>query len=110
MTKEELKQREDALEAKKKQLDAQETMLRSVVESNNYTVDLELSRLSRIGDKQRARAFNIGMIAHSLYEISIRHTDGTNYWVPLGFEEMEILIEQLDIILRLNNYQRKKGG
>lgn len=110
MTEKELKEKEEALEVKKLQLEAQETTLRSVVESNNYLVDLELSKLSRIGDKQRARAFNIGMIAHSVYEISMRHTDGTNYWIPLGLMEMEILIEQLEVILRVNNHQRNKGG
>ena len=103
MTEEELKEREI-------RLTAQENMLRDLVESNNLVVDLELSKNSRIGDKQRARALNIGMTDRNIFEISMRHADGTNYWIPLGNTEMEILIEQLETILRINGYQRSKNG
>lgn len=103
MTEEELKEREI-------RLNAQEKILRDLVESHNYAVDLDLSKLSRMGDKQRARSFNIGMTDRNIFEVSMRHTDGTNYWLPLGFAEMEILIEQMETILRINGYQRNKNG
>lgn len=101
---------EEELKEKELRLNAQEAILRDLVESHNYAIDLEISQTARKGDKQRARSVNIGMTDCNIFEISMRHTDGTNYWIPLGFTEIEILIEQMESILRINNYQRSKNG
>ena len=101
---------EKELKEKELSLNAQERILRDLVESHNHSIDLDLSKASRVGDKQRARSVNIGMTDHCIFEISMRHTDGTNYWLPLSFAGMEILIEQMETILRINNYQRNKNG